>query len=275
MVNVMTMSFGTGNLAKFNISPQTMSGGVISTMNSTVTQMASVFPGKTTAQLRAMLGITPMIGVNDDGTTFTLADAKVVADYTRTNGFGLLSFWSFQRDRAQSSGGGKLSQYSSVPQSDYQFFNIFKTAGTSVVPGTSPTSAPAPAPDSTTVAAPAPAPSCGSFAKWVQGRSYSAGNIVTYTTGKPYVAKYANPGYDPTISTYYWSAYPCSTTTTSSTTTSSPTLVASCSFPGWVQGKSYSAGNIVSYSGTPYKAKYSNPGYNPTVSTYYWAKHSC
>ena len=44
---------------------------------------------------------------------------------------------------------------------------------------------------------------------WVAGKYYAAGSIVTYKTGKAYIAKYANPGYDPTISTYFWSPYGC------------------------------------------------------------------
>jgi hypothetical protein len=31
----------------------------------------------------------------------------------------------------------------------------------------------------------------------------------------------------------------------------------------------------VTYSGSTYKAKYANPGYNPTISTYYWSKLGC
>ena len=89
---------------------------------------------------------------------------------------------------------------------------------------------------------------CASSA-WVQGQSYAAGAVVTYN-GALYIAKFANPGYNPTISTYYWAPY---------------------SYPVWVQGRQYYAGNVVSYGGRLYVAKYDNPGYNPTISTYYWS----
>ena len=83
-------------------------------------------------------------------------------------------------------------------------------------------------------------------------QNYAAGSVVTYN-GSAYVAKYANPGYNPTISTYYWAPYA----------------------PTWVMGQYYAAGSIVTYQGRMYRAKYANPGYNPTISTYYWAPYSC
>ena len=107
------------------------------------------------------------------------------------------------------------------------------------------------------------APACSSTtAQWVQGQTYQAGAVATYS-GTRYVAKYANPGYNPTISTYYWATYACSTAATAPT----------CSNPitTWVQGQNYAAGAVVTYQGLQYVAKYANPGYNPTVSTYYWA----
>jgi chitinase len=75
---------------------------------------------------------------------------------------------------------------------------------------------------------------------------------VSYS-GQLYKANFANPGYVPTISTYYWSAYASN----------------------WAQGKQYAVGSMVSYSGKLYVAKFANPGYIPTVSTYYWSKQAC
>ena len=50
-----------------------------------------------------------------------------------------------------------------------------------------------------------------SYPAWVAGQYYDVGAIVTYTAnGQLYIATNANPGYDPTISTWYWSPYTCS-----------------------------------------------------------------
>ncbi|WP_333771614.1 glycoside hydrolase family 19 protein [Streptomyces sp. IBSBF 2435] len=48
-----------------------------------------------------------------------------------------------------------------------------------------------------------------SYPSWVAGRAYTTGAIVRYTNGLYYIATHDNPGYDPTISTWYWSPYTC------------------------------------------------------------------
>ncbi|MFS8066798.1 MAG: glycoside hydrolase family 18 protein, partial [Byssovorax sp.] len=47
-----------------------------------------------------------------------------------------------------------------------------------------------------------------------------------------------------------------------------------CNYPAWVQSKQYYTGNIVIYNGSPYIATHDNPGYIPTVSTYFWSPSS-
>ncbi|WP_030441790.1 glycoside hydrolase family 19 protein [Actinoplanes subtropicus] len=48
------------------------------------------------------------------------------------------------------------------------------------------------------------------YPNWVAGQNYTTGAIVRYTNGLYYQATHDNPGYDPTISTWYWSPYSCS-----------------------------------------------------------------
>ena len=55
----------------------------------------------------------------------------------------------------------------------------------------------------------ASAASCSSYPSWVAGRSYVTGDIVRYTDGRAYIAEHDNPGYDPTISTWFWEPYAC------------------------------------------------------------------
>ncbi|MEU8470178.1 glycoside hydrolase family 19 protein [Streptomyces sp. NPDC029006] len=55
----------------------------------------------------------------------------------------------------------------------------------------------------------ASAAACSSYPAWVAGKSYNAGEIVRYTDGKAYIAEHPNPGYDPTVSTWYWNPYAC------------------------------------------------------------------
>jgi predicted chitinase len=50
----------------------------------------------------------------------------------------------------------------------------------------------------------------------------------------------------------------------------------SCSYPNWVAGQSYSVGAIVRYpNGQYYQATHDNPGYDPTISTWFWSPYSC
>ena len=197
MVNVMAQSFGVQNLRTM-VPSTTVGEASVMTFRAAANQMTSVFRNKTQSQLYAMMGITPMIGKNDDGSTFTLDDAQMVASFARDNGVGMISYWSFQRDRAQSNNGStNLSSFSGVAQSDYQFFNIFKSSGGFV------SAAPSQPPQQNVVAG-----SC-SAEGWKQGKQYAAGSIVSYPNRQLYIAKSYNPGYDPTISTYYWSKYYC------------------------------------------------------------------
>lgn len=189
MVNVMTMSFGQENLRTM-VMPSTVGQASVMTFRATANQMAAIFPNKSQPQIYAMMGISPMIGKNDDGSTFTLDDARTVAEFANANGVGLISYWSFQRDRAQATNGNNdLNSFSGVAQSNFEFHSIFKSAG-----GNNVAAAGARACDAST---------------WTQGRQYGAGSVVSYPDGNAYIATFSNPGYNPTVSTYFWSRYAC------------------------------------------------------------------
>lgn len=104
---------------------------------------------------------------------------------------------------------------------------------------------------------------------WVAGQWYTAGTTVKYTDGKYYLAEHDNPGYDPVISTWYWEPQNCGGGGGGGGGT--------CSAPDWVAGQTYRVGDIVRYApnGLYYKAVHENPGYDPTISTWFWASHTC
>jgi chitinase len=116
-VVVMSQSFGLENLRTM-VSPSTVGQATIDTFRAAATQIAPLFPDRSPEQLHAMMGITTMNGRNDDGSIFTLSDAQTVAEFAKANGIGLLSYWSFGRDRASTS---------DVAQPDHEFHRIFKT----------------------------------------------------------------------------------------------------------------------------------------------------
>ena len=76
IVNVMAMDYYQGDIE--------MGNAAISAAENTLSQMKAVNGSYTYANV----GITPMIGVNDDGSTFTLADASSVASWASSNGIG-------------------------------------------------------------------------------------------------------------------------------------------------------------------------------------------
>ena len=105
---------------------------------------------------------------------------------------------------------------------------------------------------------------------WVAGQYYDVGAIVQYpANGQYYIATNANPGYDPTISTWYWSPYTCSGGSGGGS--------GSCTYTTWVAGQYYNVGAIVEYpaNGQYYIATNANPGYDPTISTWYWSPYTC
>jgi chitinase len=62
------------------------------------------------------------------------------------------------------------------------------------------------------------------------------------------------------------------TTSTGGTTSSGGNT--GCNFPAWQQGRNYAAGDVVEYQGQLYIAEHANPGYSPTISTWYWDPYS-
>jgi chitinase len=83
-VNIMTMDFGDGENALNDAK---------SAANATHTQLASIFPGLTSAQLWNKIGLTPIAGQNDDNEFFSQADAQNLETFAATNGVQKLAFW--------------------------------------------------------------------------------------------------------------------------------------------------------------------------------------
>ena len=119
VVNIMAMDYYQGNIE--------MGNAAISAAQNTLNQMRAVNGSYSYANV----GITPMIGVNDDGSTFTLADASSVASWASSNGIGRLAFWSVDRDQACPGGNGGAASptCSGVSESTGQFTSAFTGSG--------------------------------------------------------------------------------------------------------------------------------------------------
>jgi hypothetical protein len=127
-VNLMTMDYGESAAPN----PQGKMGTyTIDAAKSVHGQLQALYGNaKTSAQLWNMIGLTPMIGLNDDTKeVFDLKAAHQVAAFAKQSGLGRLSMWSLNRD--QEAPQGALSYVSptssSIVQTPYEFSSIFET----------------------------------------------------------------------------------------------------------------------------------------------------
>ena len=83
VVNIMTMDFGggTNDLAAAESAAQGAAG-----------QLSSLY-GISTSAAYNMMGLTPIAGVNDDGTDFSISNAQSLESFAASNGIQELSFW--------------------------------------------------------------------------------------------------------------------------------------------------------------------------------------
>ena len=122
VVNGMAMDFGDSTAP--NPAGQ-MGTYAIDSAQAVRAQIASVWTTLSTAQTWAMVGVTPMIGQNDESDeVFGISDAQQLITFAGQNHLGELAFWAVTRDQPCASGGG-LSTCTMISQSPYQFSTMF------------------------------------------------------------------------------------------------------------------------------------------------------
>jgi hypothetical protein len=184
VVNIMAMDYYTGS--------NDMGQNAIDAANSTYSQLQSIIPGMSWSKI----GVTPMIGVNDDtAEIFTQQNAQALVSFAQQNGLGELSFWSEGRDQECPGGGTQVSPTcSGTLQNPFAYSSIFgQFAGN----GGSPPPPP-PTPTQTITPGPTPSPTPGTTT-WQPWTSYQVGDEVTYD-GITYVciqAHTSEPGWEP------------------------------------------------------------------------------
>jgi hypothetical protein len=116
IVNLMTMDYYDGN------NSQSMGAKAIAAANSLFGQLKGIYPELSDAQIWAMQGNTPMIGVNDDQSeVFRQSDATQLATFAQQKGLGLLAYWAVQRDMP---GGSDYNEFSLVNTKPYEFYQL-------------------------------------------------------------------------------------------------------------------------------------------------------
>ncbi|BAD85954.1 chitinase, containing dual catalytic domains [Thermococcus kodakarensis KOD1] len=61
-------------------------------------QLKQIYPDKSDDEIWGMIGLTPMIGTNDDKSVFSLQDAEKLVDWAIQHKIRSLAFWSVDRD---------------------------------------------------------------------------------------------------------------------------------------------------------------------------------
>lgn len=122
LVNIMAMDYYDGTTPD-------MGQYAINAANGVFQQLKTLFPVKTDAHIWAMIGITPMIGQNDDPLEiFSLADAQQLLEFAQQKQINLIAMWSISRDNGDCPGRTSADPTcSGMTQDDFAFSNIFKT----------------------------------------------------------------------------------------------------------------------------------------------------
>ncbi|GHE68116.1 hypothetical protein GCM10014715_22170 [Streptomyces spiralis] len=93
-------------------------------MSPTHAQIRSVWPELTSGQAWAKVGVTPMLGQNDNASeVFGLSDAQQLISFAQQNHLGEPAFWEMTRDANACTGG--LSKCTDITQTPYQFSKMF------------------------------------------------------------------------------------------------------------------------------------------------------
>lgn len=126
-VNIMTMDYGDADAPN----PQGHMGTyAIQAANSLFTQLRLVVsPTLTDPQVWNLVGVTPMIGLNDVSTeVFDQAAAQQLLTFAQNNGIGLIAMWSINRDRQNNAGVVHFvdDTSSSILQTPNQFSLLFQ-----------------------------------------------------------------------------------------------------------------------------------------------------
>jgi len=137
VVDIMAMDYGS------SFPPDKMGQNAVDAANSLISQLKTLYPSKSDAQVRAMVGVTPMSGANDVAPeNFTLADAQQLLSYAQGAGITELALWSVNRDAP-----------------GFSYANVFdQFNGTAPKPTPTPTATPKPTPTPTGTPTPTPRP---------------------------------------------------------------------------------------------------------------------
>jgi glycosyl hydrolase family 18 (putative chitinase) len=120
LVNPMVFDYYDGTTTK-------MGAAAISASQGLHSQLATLMPGKTAAQLWALQGATMMNGVDDypkHTEVTSLADAQQLLTFAQSKGMSALSIWAIQRDNGGCPGARAANDCSGIVQKTWDFSHL-------------------------------------------------------------------------------------------------------------------------------------------------------
>jgi hypothetical protein len=118
-VNIMVFDYYIHNEGVVN-----MGQAAINAATNTHTQLQSIFPSMTSAQLWSMEAMTLLPGIDDlrkKTEVTSLADATTMVNFAQTNNMNLLSIWAIQRDNGGCLGTVDSNTCSGITQNTWDF----------------------------------------------------------------------------------------------------------------------------------------------------------
>ena len=262
-VNVMAMDYGVPSAAS------DMRGAVESSITATRKQLAAVF-GHAGARLNSAhlwrkLGVTAMIGQNDDGgERVSVGDAAAIGRFALEHGVGRVSTWSLNRDAQCGVTFAVIGTHSNVcsgvAQKPLQFTKTFARllrgdAQASAAAVTTPDLLP----EATTATTDDPAKS--PYPIWQPEQAYHEGYKVVWHQAV-YVAKWYSQGATPDADNVTASDSPWRLVGPVLRTDHAPKLptLPRGTYPAWSSTKVFRAGARILYHGLPYQASWYTQG---------------
>jgi chitinase len=119
IVNALAMDYGDGT---------DLSTVPMQSTDALAVQLHGLMSTLTLEQVYRHVGVTAMIGKNDDDETLSVDDARGLVSYVQSKHLGLVSFWAIQRDQVCASAGTSVGICSQLDQHTFDFNAIFQAA---------------------------------------------------------------------------------------------------------------------------------------------------
>lgn len=126
------------NIMSFDFNSKDSLNGITNSAVGLFSQLKSFFPTKTDSQIYAMMGITMMIGSDDQSMITDIDTFRKICQWAEDRKIYMISYWALQRDQVNTKNINDLSVYSMQNKSDYEYFNAAKTILSDMGTGTNP-----------------------------------------------------------------------------------------------------------------------------------------